>query len=325
MKKTLALCLCLVLALSLGGAVLAADLPEGWTPADGARGVIPEGWTPADGARELPEGWTAADGARDLPQAEVVDVPVGGSFVGVVTVDGVELDLTGIPGAPVGYLPMRAVCEAAGGLADYYAEDGEALFFLDDVRFIVNFTAMTVQVDFQPVDATVYLDPAGYTFLPVSLLNGQGQITVEDHPEMDSIRFDVKTSASDPTVALSNAILEACDMPAVTPVMDELLESLGFDMGNYTQLVAKAPLMNIKSATLFIAQVNEGKMDAAKADFKAFQDKMESDFEHYLADQYELAKAGQIVEAPDGQHLMLVISENNDKAVELFNAAYPAQ
>ena len=41
-------------------------------------------------------------------------------------------------------------------------------------------------------------------------------------------------------------------------------------------------------------------------------------FEHYLPDVYEVAKAGQIAESEDGAWVMLIISEDNDAAIQLF-------
>lgn len=299
MKKFLPGALALTLAASLAVPALAAP-PAGWTPADGARG--------------------------ELPAPEVVDIPVSKSYAATVTLDGVELDLAGIPGAPAGYVPMRALCEAANGIVEWYTEDNQALFFLDEQSILVDFNTMTVQQPFDPVEGVEpYLDPSGYTFLPVSFLNGLGQITVDDNSELSVERYDIKTSASDPMTAVSNSVMEACGMENVGAAMPELLESLGFDMSNYVQLVARAPQMNVVSYTVFIAQIHEGKMDAAKADFQAFQDLQKQNFEHYLPGPYEMACNGQIVVSPDGEHLMLIISEDNAKAIEAFNAAYPAQ
>ncbi len=274
-----------------------------------------------------PAGWTPADGARgELPTPEVVDAPMAKTYAATVTLDGKELDLAGIPGAPAGYVPMRAICEAANGVVEWYDTDNQALFFLDEQSILVDFNTMTVQQLFDPVDGvTPYLDPSGYTFLPVSFLNGLGQITVDDNPELDVERYDIKTSASDPMTAVVNSIIESSDIQNVGSVMPEQLEALEFDMDNYVQLVAKAPQMNIVSYTAFVAQVKEGKMDAAKADFQAFQDLQKRNFERYLPGPYEMACNGQIVVSPDGEHLLLIISENNDKAIEVFNAAYPAK
>ncbi len=295
MKKLVSVSLAAALSLGLTVPALAAP-PAGWMPGDGARGP------------------------------EVVDVPVSETYAATVTLDGKELDLAGIPGAPAGYVPMRAVCEAAGGVVEWYAEDNQSLFFLDEQSILVDFNAKTVSHGFEVAEGVeFYLDGAGYTFLPVSFLNGLGQITVDDNPELDVERYDIKTSASDPMVAVANSIVEACEMSGTGTAMPEMLDSVGFDMSNYVKLVAKAPMMNIVSNTVFVAEVAEGKMDAAKEDFQAFQDLQKKNFERYLPGPYEMACNGQIVVSPDGEHLMLIISENNDKAIEAFNAAYPAK
>lgn len=295
MKKLVSVSLAAALSLSLTVPALAAG-PEGWMPGDGARGP------------------------------EVVDVPVSKTYGATVTLDGVELDLSGIPGAPAGYVPMRAICEAGDGVVDWYPEDNQAMFFLDEQSILVDFTAKTVSRGFEVAEGVeLYLDPAGYTFLPASFLNDLGQITVNDNPELDVERYDIKTSASDPMVAVVNSIIESCEMTGMGSAPAEMLEPLGFDMSNYVKLVAKAPMMNVVSYTAFVAEVAEGKMDAAKEDFQAFQDLQKQNFERYLPGPYEMACNGQIVVSPDGEHLMLIISENNDKAIEAFNAAYPAK
>ena len=259
------------------------------------------------------------------PAPETVNPPILASYGATVTIDGVEVDTAGIPGAPAGYVPMRAVTEAADGIADYYPDENLASFFLDNNRISVNLTDLTVEVEFEPVEgATAYLNPNGYTFLPVSVLNGLGAITVDENPEMDVERYDIKTSASDPMVKLTNEIEAACDLPGISPVMDFMLTELEFDMNNYTHLVARAPMINIKAGAVFVAEVAEGKMDAAKENFQAYLEQQQASFQNYLEDQYQVAKNGQIVVSPDGNHLILIISENNDAAVELFNAAYPA-
>lgn len=300
MKKFMSLAVAAALSAALASPALAA-VPEGWTPADGARG-------PA-------------------PAPEVVDVPVSKSYGATVTLDGEALDTAGIPGAPAGYVPMRVLCEASyGGVAEWYEEDNQALFFLDNNSILVDFNTMTVQLRFDTAEGvTPYVDPAGYTFLPVSFLNSLETVSVDENEELDVERYDVKTSASDPMVQLAHSIAETCEMPnLMANSLANMVDYYEFTAENFEHLVAMAPGMNIVSNSVLIAQVAEGKMDAAKEDFASFQERMIASFEHYLAGPYEMAQNGQIVVSPDGEHLMLIISEDNDKAIELFNAAYPA-
>lgn len=263
----------------------------------------------------------------DGPEGRIpAGVPVSNTYGPVVTLDGVEVDTAGIPGAPAGYVPMRVLCETSGGLAEWYPEDNQALFFLDNKSIIADFNTMTVQVFFETVEGvTPYVDPQGYTFLPVSFLDSLDTVSVDGNQETDPERYDIKTSASDPAVQLALAISEACGISNLTPInLSDMAAYYEFTEENYEGLVAMAPAMNVVSNSVLIAQVAEGKLDGAKEDFASFQERMIASFEHYLPNPYEMATNGQIVVSPDGEHLMLIISGDNDKAIELFNAAYPA-
>lgn len=305
MKKFLALTLTLCLCLSLGVTALAADLPEGWTPADGAR--------------------TGEDAPLLIaPAPETVDAPTA---LPILVLDGETVDTTGIPGAPLGYVPMRLLSEACGGSASWYPEDNQALFFFDENSIIVDFTEMSVQIGAGPAleGVTPYVDPAGYTFLPVSMLDKFETVSVNDNPEMDVYRFDITTSASDPDMKVVRSIMEAVELGArmkSTPA--EMEEYMGIHQENFTKIIGYFPMM-INADTIVIGQVAEGKMDAAKEDLEARKQTTIQGFENYLPDPLEMAKNGQIVVAPDGEHIMLIISSDNAKAIELFNAAYPAE
>ncbi len=319
MKKFLALTLTVCLCLGLGVTALADGpdgppaIPEGWTPADGARDVIPEGWTPADGARD------------DLP-VEEVEATIPQQYNAVITVDGVELDTSAIPGAPVGYVPMRAIAEAAGGFADWYPEDGDAFFSIAEQSITVHLTDLSVEVNFEVKEGvTAYLDPAGYTFLPVSFLNGLGDIVVNDNPEMDSIRFDITTIPERTEMeTLAYAIMDAADTGNLMALTDDVLtDNYGFHMDVYDELVAYQPRMTAQPTTIVMAQVKEGQMDAAKEDFAAYLEAVKGNLGFYPSTAEALEKA-QTVESPNGQCLMLVCTwESNDTAIEMFNAAYP--
>lgn len=300
MKKFLALTLTLCLCLSLGVTALAADLPEGWTPADGAR--------------------TSEDAPLLIaPAPETVDAPTS---LPILVLDGETVDATGIPAAPAGYVPMRLLSEANGGSASWYPEDNQALFVFDETSVLVDFNAKTVEVARELQEGVEpYLDPAGYTFLPVSVLSAIETVTVTD----DSECYTITTSASDPDVKVIRSIMEAVESGARmknTPA--EMEEYMGIHQENFTSIIGYFPMM-INADTIVIGEVAEGKMDAAKEDLEARKQTTIQSFEHYLPDPYEMAQNGQIVVAPDGSHIMLIISGDNDKAIEMFNAAYPAE
>lgn len=304
MKKFLAFTLTLCLCLSLGVTALAADLPEGWTPADGAR-------------------------IGDEPLPESVDnVPLSKTFNGTIIVDGKELDTTGIPGAPAGYLPMRLITEASDdGIASYYPDENSAFFFLSETRFNVNFADMSVEVEFEPVEGVqAYLDPAGYTFLPVSLLNGRGDIVINDNPELSSVRYDITTIPERTEMeTLAYSIMDAANAGKLMELDAQIMEdNYGFHMDAYDELVAYQPRMTGQPTTIVISQVKEGQMDTAKADYAAYLEAVKGTLGFYPSTAEALEQA-QVVESPNGKCLLLVCTwESNDVAVEMFNAAYPA-
>lgn len=337
MKKVLALGLALALAASLGVTALAE---EGIVPisgdiampiADDTAVALPDE-VPVEIATEpVNEGGTELvvfpDPANDPENApEVVDVPLSSHYAATIVMDGESVDTSKVPDAPAGYLPMRLLCEVSGGSASWYPEDNQSLFFFDENSIVVDFGKETVEVGFQVVEgAKPYLDPAGFTFLPYSVLNALETVTVDPNLELDVDRYDITTSASDPTVKLAKSILEAVESAArmkQTPA--EMEEYLGIRQENFTDIVGYFPMM-INADTVVVGQVAEGKLDAAKEDLEARKQTTIQNFEHYLQGPYEMAKEGQVVVAPDGEHIMLIISGDNAKAIELFNEAYPAK
>lgn len=300
MKKILALTLTLCLCLSLGVTALAADLPEGWTPADGAR--------------------TGEDAPLLIaPAPETADAPTA---LPILMLDGEKVDTTGIPGAPLGYVPMRLLCETSGGTASWYPEENSAVFSFDETGILVNLNDMTVQVAQElQEDVKPYLDPAGYTFLPVSLLDALETVSVTDDGEC----YTITTSASDPDMKVVRSIMEAVELGArMKNSPAEMEEYMGIHQENFTSIIGYFPMM-INADTIVIGEVAEGKMDAAKEDLEARKQTTIQGFEGYLPDPLEMAQNGQIVVAPDGTHIMLIISGDNDTAIEMFNAAYPAE
>ena len=318
MKKFLALTLTLCLCLSLGVVALAEEAtPSVSHDVDDAPLLIAP--NPIADEPQLP----------DEPAPETVDVPLSSHYSATLYLDGEEVDTiaANIPGAPAGYVPMRLLSELNGGSASWYPEDNQALFFFDENSIIVDFTAMSVQIGAGPAleGVTPYVDPAGYTFLPVSMLDKFETVSVNDNPEMDVERYEITTSASDPDKKVVMSIMEAVELGArmkSTPA--EMEEYMGIHQENFTKVIGYFPMM-INADTIVIGQVAEGKLDAAKEDLEARKETTIQSFEHYLEGPYEMAKNGQIVVAPDGKHIMLIISGDNAKAIEMFNEAYPAK
>ena len=76
----------------------------------------------------------------------------------------------------------------------------------------------------------------------------------------------------------------------------------------------------VRADSVVIGKLAEGAdKAAAKAELEAHRAAIQQSFEQYLPDPLAMAKAGRVVES--GDYLMLIISPDVDKAVELFEAA----
>ena len=99
---------------------------------------------------------------------------------------------------------------------------------------------------------------------------------------------------------------------------DLFAEMCGLDLSLLEDYSLNDAMMNVKSHTLYIAKVKDtADMDAVKTAFQTRKEQMEQSFERYLEDQYEIAKAGQIVTSSNW--VMLVICEDSPKVVDRFN------
>lgn len=230
-----------------------------------------------------------------------------------------------LPSAPAGYVPMRLLCQATeGGAAYWFPEENQSLFYINETRIYTNFADNSVYVlnaDREQVlqeGVTCYLKD-GVTYLPADFLNTLDGIAVEQSEEDGWERFDVTLEVpGTPLRKLSVSIQKALDIgDGMAP--DEYLTAIEEDISGFEELVGQVPMINIRSDSVVIGKYAEGAdKEAAKAALKKIQDIQIQNFEHYLAEPLEVAKNGKIVESEDGKYVMLIMSEDNDKAIELF-------
>lgn len=123
-----------------------------------------------------------------------------------------------------------------------------------------------------------------------------------------------------PTQELSETILntEEFQFGMLFPADENVLnETIGLDFEKLDEYSLSEPTM-IQSTTLYIAKVKSP--DDIKEVKEAFTKKLEliqQSFEQYLPEPYEMSLKGQVVDK--GNYVMLVICENTDKAIEMFN------
>lgn len=230
-----------------------------------------------------------------------------------ITVNGVKLDTSKLPIADENYIPMRAVAEGDHGNAYWSEDENSGSFNMGSLRVSVSFADNTITVGEDKLDAAAIVKN-GVTFVPVSVFEGEEGYTATNKDG----KIDIVTPNNAPLAKLGYNISDAVELYAPRNPEDQLESFFGLKAENYSEFASFLPMMNVKSTSLFIAKVADGKLEAAKTELQTYHDSLLRNFEHYLVDQYELAQKGKIV--TEGKYIMFVVSEDNDKAIEMFKA-----
>ena len=92
---------------------------------------------------------------------------------------------------------------------------------------------------------------------------------------------------------------------------DIVFPLLGLEDGSYESFAASVSSMMVRSYAIAIVKPAEGKTDAVKAALEAYVQSEQQSMEHYLEDQYQVAKAATVTVAPTGE-VILVCAEDHD-------------
>lgn len=102
-----------------------------------------------------------------------------------------------------------------------------------------------------------------------------------------------------------------------------LLPLLNLEDDMYTDLAASISAMMVHSYAVAIVKPAEGKTDAVKSALEAYVTSEQQSMEHYLEDQYQIAKAATVTVAPTGE-VILVCAENHDTLLDNIEKALAA-
>ena len=92
---------------------------------------------------------------------------------------------------------------------------------------------------------------------------------------------------------------------------DIVFPLLGLEDGSYESFAASVSSMMVRSYAIAIVKPAEGKTDAVKTALEAYVQSEQQSMEHYLEDQYQVAKAATVTVAPTGE-VILVCAEDHD-------------
>lgn len=119
-----------------------------------------------------------------------------------------------------------------------------------------------------------------------------------------------------------NPVISVYD-PENEPIIDALLEMLGLTAEDMTAFGLSLSLMNVKAYGLALIMPAEGKEQTVLDGLNGFVTLQQSNFEMYLEDQYEVAKAAKVETLADGT-VLLVMCEDADAVYESITAALSA-
>ena len=103
---------------------------------------------------------------------------------------------------------------------------------------------------------------------------------------------------------------------------DIVFPLLGLEDGSYESFAASVSSMMVRSYAVAIVKPAEGKTDAVKAALEAYVQSEQQSMEHYLEDQYLVAKAATVTVAPTGE-VVLVCAEDHDTILSNIEKALP--
>lgn len=106
-------------------------------------------------------------------------------------------------------------------------------------------------------------------------------------------------------------------------VRNLMLPLLNLEDDMYTDLAASVSSMMVRSYAVAIVKPAEGKTDAVKSALEAYVTSEQQSMEHYLEDQYQIAKAATVTVAPTGE-VILVCAENHDTLLDNIEKALAA-
>lgn len=102
---------------------------------------------------------------------------------------------------------------------------------------------------------------------------------------------------------------------------EELTMMVGLNSEDIASWAGKYAMVNVSSDRLIVIEAAEGKVDVVKAALETYKENVASQFELYLADQYDKAKAGRVV--VKGNYVLLAILGDGQVVVdEGVEAAY---
>ena len=231
----------------------------------------------------------------------------------------VSVQLSEIPNAPAGYIPLRAVLQADGGSAYWNAEDYTSSFYYEKEQIVTDFNDMTISVNDEKVKGEALLIE-GVTYVPATVLDLLTGVTVTDNSTDEGESYAITTPNGAPLMKLAASILETANMgrgmkSSPAELVEYYGETHGFTSEQITEGVAFLPMMTSPD-TLVLGKLGEGQEESLKAAFESYRKQQEDTFSWYLSQNLPKVENAQFV--TEGEWFLFLIGENAEEAVKVF-------
>ena len=173
-----------------------------------------------------------------------------------------------------------------------------------------------------PEMPTVDAETGEQTNKPAEQPEVKPEPTPEAKPEQKPEASAPSAPAADVSITDLAAKVEGAmgELPGMMELDAETMNFLyGIDANLLEGFVAKMPMMNVHATELFVAEVKDGNMDAVKAGIEKRLGDLELQWEHYLADQYELVKNAKVITS--GNYILMCIGHDAAAAADAFTGA----
>jgi len=259
---------------------------------------------------------TAAGPEEDLLIAPAPDAL--GTYGYTLVVNGETVDTSEFPQAEG--IPMAALARADYRNTYYYEEAGEDSGSFEGGRITVNAETGAVTVTYS--DGTVkeftgaYV--GGYSFIPVEAVNSLPGYTAV----VNGAVIEVSTPNGAELIKLAHAIMDAAgNSNNMKTELDYVMGNFGVSMDNFEEGYFFGG-MSVTPDCLIIAKLAEGADTAAVlAGLEGYRKGQYDTFSWYLAQNLPKVEDAKLVVRKG--YAMLLIAEDSDAGLAVFNAAFP--
>lgn len=215
-------------------------------------------------------------------------------------------------------VPMEALAKADHRSTYFDEEEKVDRGYFEGGTVAVNTETGAITIDGEPVEGVTAAYVDGHTFLPVEVINRLEGYSAK----LEGTTYTVSTPNGAPMIKLSYNIMETAGIRYNMKMeLEPMLENFDVSADNIEEGYFFGGMMTSPDC-LMIAKVAEGgDIEAVKEAFAAYRQQQHDTFSWYLSQNLPKVTNAKLV--VKGGYVMLLIAQDSDAGLEVFNAAFP--